>query len=205
MKPKYWNKGKIYLSNKDKVLKNLIKNFPKEHMMLNSNYYHALLNSIIGQQISVSAALSVKKKLFKLKKTISPNTVLKINSRTLKKAGLSKQKIQYIKNISLFFIENKEFIKNIKKIDEKIIKEKLISIKGIGNWTVDMFLIFSYGSSNIAPVGDLGYNKAISKLYNKKLPLKDSYLKKMFKLWSPYNSIATWYLWRSLDPVPISY
>ena len=68
-----------------------------------------------------------------------------------------------------------------------------------------MFLIFSYGSSNVSPIGDLGFNKAISKLYNKKLPLGDSYLKKKYKLWEPYNSVATWYLWRSLDPVAISY
>ena len=103
MKPKYWNKGKIYLSNKDKVLKNLIKNFPKEHMILNSNYYHALLNSIIGQQISVSAANAVKNRFFKLDKNMTPKKLLKIDIRTLKKIGLSRQKIQYIKNISIFF------------------------------------------------------------------------------------------------------
>ena len=85
MKPKYWNKGKIYLSNKDKVLKNLIKNFPKEHMILNSNYYHALLNSIIGQQISVSAANAVKIRFFKLDKNMTPKKLLKIDIRTLKK------------------------------------------------------------------------------------------------------------------------
>ena len=107
MKPKYWNKGKIYLSNKDKVLKNLIKNFPKENMILNSNYYHALLNSIIGQQISVSAANAVKNRFFKLDKNMTPKKLLKIDIRTLKKIGLSRQKIQYIKNISIFFIENK--------------------------------------------------------------------------------------------------
>ena len=85
MKPKYWNKGKIYLSNKDKVLKNLIKNFSKEHMILNSNYYHALLNSIIGQQISVSAANAVKIRFFKLDINMTPKKLLKIDIRTLKK------------------------------------------------------------------------------------------------------------------------
>ena len=205
MKPKYWNKGKIYLSNKDKVLKNLIKNFPKEHMILNSNYYHALLNSIIGQQISVSAANAVKIRFFKLDKNMTPKKLLKIDIRTLKKIGLSRQKIQYIKNISIFFIENKIFINKIDQYDESVIRSKLIDIKGIGNWTIDMFLIFSLGYSNIAPRGDLGFNKAISKLYNKKLPLNDKYLLKIYKLWTPYNSMATWYLWRSLDPIPISY
>tara|TARA_Y100001970_G_scaffold10087_1_gene11930 strand:- start:517 stop:1134 length:618 start_codon:yes stop_codon:yes gene_type:complete len=205
MKPHYWNKGKVFLSNKDKVLKNIINNYPKEHMTLNSNYYYALINSIIGQQISVSAAQSVKKKFFQLNKNITPNKLLKLDNQTLRKVGLSKQKVQYIKNVSLFFIENKDFIKNINQYDELTIKEKLISIKGIGNWTVDMFLIFSIGNSNIAPRGDLGFNKAIAKLYNKKLPLSDRYLSKLYKLWSPYSSQATWYLWRSLDPIPISY
>ena len=205
MKPKYWNKGKIYLSNKDKVLKNLIKNFPKEHMILNSNYYHALLNSIIGQQISVSAANAVKIRFFKLDKNMTPKKLLNFDIRTLKKIGLSRQKIQYIKNISIFFIENKKFINKIDQYDESVIRSKLIEIKGVGNWTIDMFLIFSLGQSNIAPRGDLGFNKAISKLYKKKLPLSDKYLLKIFKLWTPYNSMATWYLWRSLDPIPVSY
>ena len=205
MKPEYWNKGKIYLSNNDNVLKNIINNFSKEHLTLNPNYYHALLNSIIGQQISVSAANSVKNKFFLLDKKMTPKKLLNIDVRTLKKTGLSKQKVQYIKNISLFFIENKEFIKKIHHFDESIIKEKLITIKGIGNWTIDMFLIFSLGYSNIAPRGDLGFNKAISKLYNKKLPLNDKYLLKLYNLWAPYNSMATWYLWRSLDTVAISY
>ena len=138
MKPKYWNKGKIYLSNKDKVLKNLIINFPKEHMILNSNYYHALLNSIIGQQISVSAANAVKIRFFKLDKNMTPKKLLKIDIRTLKKIGLSRQKIQYIKNISIFFIENKKFINKIDQYDESVIRSKLIEIKGVGNWTIDM-------------------------------------------------------------------
>ena len=205
MKPKYWNKGKVFLSNKDEVLKDIIHKYSKEHLNLNSNYYYALINSIIGQQISVSAAQSVKKKFFKSNKNTTPKKLLKINSHTLKKTGLSKQKVKYIKNISSFFIENKEFIKHISTYDEDIIREKMITIKGVGNWTIDMFLIFSLGQSNIFPTGDLGFNKAISKLYKKKLPLKDRYLANLYKLWSPYSSMATWYLWRSLDPEPINY
>ena len=205
MKPKYWSKGKIYLSKNDKVLKNLINNFPKESLKLNPNYYHALLNSIIGQQISVAAANSVKQKFFNLNKNMTPKKLLNFENKSLKMTGLSKQKIQYIKNISTFFLENKSFIKNINQYDENKIKEHLINIKGVGNWTIDMFLIFSLGHSNIAPKGDLGFNKAISKLYNKKLPISDRYLNNLYKLWSPYNSMATWYLWRSLDPIPVSY
>ena len=107
--------------------------------------------------------------------------------------------------MQIFFLENKKFINEINKADDLYIREKLIQIKGIGNWTVDMFLIFTHGSSNIFPTGDLGFIKAISKHYKKDLPLDDDFLSTLLKRWSPYSSIATWYLWRSLDPIPVSY
>ena len=205
MKPKYWNKGKIYLSNKDKVLKKLIQTYRNEYLNLNSNYFHSLINSIIGQQISVSAADSMKTKFFKLKRNITPQTVSKLRTTDLRKCGLSRQKILYIRNISKFFLQNKKFIKNINKTSEEEIYNNLIEIKGVGNWTIHMFLMFSYGSSNIFPTGDLGFLKAISKLYKVKLPISERKLKLLYKKWSPYSSQATWYLWRSLDPIPVNY
>ena len=205
MKPKYWNKGKIYLSNKDKVLKKLIRTYKKEYINLNSNYFHSLINSIIGQQISVSAADSMKTKFFKLKRNITPQTVSKLRTTDLRKCGLSRQKILYIRNISKFFLQNKKFIKNINKSSEEEIYNNLIEIKGVGNWTIHMFLMFSYGSSNIFPTGDLGFLKAIAKLYRTQLPISEKKLKLLYKKWSPYSSQATWYLWRSLDPIPVNY
>jgi DNA-3-methyladenine glycosylase II len=205
MKPKYWNKGKQYLSNKDKVLKKLIQTYKNEYLDLNSNYFHSLINSIIGQQISVSAADSMKTKFFKLKRNITPQTVSKLRTTDLRKCGLSRQKILYIRNISKFFLQNKNFIKNINKYSEEEIYNNLIEIKGVGNWTIHMFLMFSYGSSNIFPTGDLGFLKAISKLYKVKLPVSERKLKLLYKKWSPYSSQATWYLWRSLDPIPVNY
>lgn len=205
MKPRYWNKGKNCLSKKDKVLKKIINEFPNQNLKLNDNSFHALINSIIGQQISVSAANSMKIKLFSLKRNITPRTIKNITNNEFKKCGLSKQKILYISNISEFFLNNKQFTNKLNSFDEKIIREKLIEIKGIGNWTVDMFLLFTHGSSNIFPSGDLGFVKAISKHYKKDLPLSDKYLLKLYKKWSPYSSIATWYLWRSLDPLSVSY
>ena len=205
MKPKYWNKGKIYLSNKDKVLKKLIQTYRNEYLNLNSNYFHSLINSIIGQQISVSAADSIKTKFFKLKRNRTPQTVSKLRTTDLRKCGLSRQKILYIRNISKFFLQNKKFIKNINKSSEEEIYTNLIEIKGVGNWTIHMFLMFSYGSSNIFPTGDLGFLKAISKLYKVQLPISERKLKLLYKKWSPYSSQATWYLWRSLDPIPVNY
>ena len=104
MKPKYWNKGKNYLSNKDKVLKKIIDQFPNQSLKLNDNSFHALINSIIGQQISVSAANSMKIKLFSLKNNITPRSLKNLKNNQLKKCGLSKQKILYINNVSEFFI-----------------------------------------------------------------------------------------------------
>ena len=205
MKPKFWSKGKIYLSNKDKVLKNIISSYSNEHLNINLNYYHSLINSIIGQQISVTAAKSIKNKFFNLHNNISPSNVLNLDLKLIKKCGLSKQKIMYIKNISSFFIKNKKFIKNINNYSEIEIKKILISIKGIGQWTTDMFLIFGLGKSDIFPKGDLGFLKAISISYKKKLPISENNLEKLYSKWTPYNTIATWYLWRSLDPLPISY
>ena len=205
MKPKYWNKGKTYLSNKDRVLKRIINQYPNQSLKLNENSFHALINSIIGQQISVAAANSMKTKLFSLKKNITPKTIKNIKNNDLSKCGLSKQKILYINNIAEFFLENKKFINKIHKFEDQYIREKLIEIKGIGNWTVDMFLIFTHGSSNIFPTGDLGFIKAISIHYKKDLPLDEKFLLRLLKRWTPYSSIATWYLWRSLDPIPVSY
>ncbi|MFL2520432.1 MAG: DNA-3-methyladenine glycosylase family protein [Alphaproteobacteria bacterium] len=205
MKPKYWNKGIIYLSKKDLVLKKLIQTYENEHININYNYFHSLVNSIIGQQISVSAADSIKKKFFRLKRNITPITVLKLSKKDFRVCGLSRQKILYIQNISKFFIKNKKFIKNISQQSEVEIFDKLIQIKGVGKWTIHMFLMFSFGSSNIFPIGDLGFLKAISKQYNIELPINENKLNNLQKKWSPYCSQATWYLWRSLDPIPVNY
>ena len=205
MKPKFWNKGKLYLSNKDKVLKSIISVYPNEYLLINNNYFHCLLNSVIGQQISVQAASSIKKRFFLLKKNISPINIFSIKKKYLREVGLSKQKISYINNIAKFFVQNKKFIWNINNYNEIEIKEKLISIKGVGEWTADMFLIFGLRKLNVFPRGDLGFLKAISKAYNKKLPLTEKNLNLLYNKWAPYNTIATWYLWRSLDPLPVNY
>ena len=205
MKPRFWNKGKLYLSKKDKVLKSIIKNYDEEYLSINNNYFHSLINSIIGQQISVKAASSIKNKFFLLNNNITPIFIKNTKVNKLKKIGLSKQKISYIKNISIFFIENKKFIKNISNFDEKIIRDELINIKGVGPWTIDMFLMFSLGKPNIFPIGDLGLLKSISLSYKKKIPLSENFLNNLYEKWSPYSTIATWYMWRSLDPIPVNY
>ena len=205
MKPQFWNKGKLYLSKKDQVLKAIIFKYSKENLSVNSNYFICLLNAIIGQQISVVAANSIKKRFFSLNKNINPKSIFKLDKRKLKNVGLSRQKILYILNISEYFIENKNFFKYIHNYENDEIIERLISVKGIGKWTADMFLIFSLGRADIFPKGDLGFLKAISLAYNRKIPLSEKNLNIFYERWKPYNTIATWYLWRSLDPIPINY
>ena len=116
MKPKFWNKGRLYLSKKDRILKSIISTYQNEYLSINKNYFHCLLNSIIGQQISVSSANSIKRRFFSLKKNINPISISTIKTKSLREVGLSRQKILYINNISEFFIQNKKFIKNINSI-----------------------------------------------------------------------------------------
>lgn len=201
----YWYKALNDLKRKDKILAKIIINNQKEQLTIRDRYFISLIRAIIGQQISVKAAQSIWVKFKKKYKTISPKKLSKENIRNLRKLGLSKQKASYVKNISNFFLLNKVKIKNWKNLpDDKIINE-LTSIKGIGTWTAEMFLIFSLGRPNVFPIKDLGLLKAISINYKKKLPLQKSFLIKLKKKWHPWCSVATWFLWRSIDPIPVSY
>ena len=201
----YWYKALNDLKRKDKILAKIITNNQKEQLTIRDRYFISLIRAIIGQQISVKAAQSIWVKFKKKYKTISPKKLSKENIRNLRKLGLSKQKASYVKNISNFFLLNKVKIKNWKNLsDDKIINE-LTSIKGIGTWTAEMFLIFSLGRPNVFPIKDLGLLKAISINYKKKLPLQQSFLIKLKKKWHPWCSVATWFLWRSIDPIPVSY
>ena len=201
----YWNKAIKNLKHKDRILAKIISNHHKEYLIVRDKYFVSLLRAIMGQQISVKAAQSIWLKFKKKYKTISPKKLSKENIRNLRKLGLSKQKASYVKNISNFFLLNKVKIKNWKNLpDDKIINE-LTSIKGIGTWTAEMFLIFSLGRPNVFPIKDLGLLKAISINYKKKLPLQQSFLIKLKKKWHPWCSVATWFLWRSIDPIPVSY
>ena len=201
----YWNKAVNDLKQKDKILAKIINSHNKEYLIVRETYFITLIRAIIGQQISVKAAQSIWVKFRKQYRTISAKKLSKENIRNLKKLGLSKQKSSYIKNIANFFIKNKKRIKSWPFLDDYLIIEDLTSIKGIGVWTAEMFLMFSLGRSNIFPVQDLGLLKAISINYKKKLPIKKLFLNKLKKNWSPWCSVATWFLWRSIDPATVNY
>jgi len=207
--PKYWNKAKRFLSKKDKVMSKLIKNYQKpSEIILTSrqDVFYSLCKSIIGQQISVVAANSVFGK-FKKKcnNKIKAQVVSKLTFSELKKCGLSRQKVLGIKNLAKQIINKSFNPKLIEKMNDEEAIIYLSKLRQIGRWSAEMILLFTYNRSNIWPIQDIGLLRAISKNYNKKYLPPESFINLLKKRFSPYCSVATWYLWRSIDPEPIQY
>ena len=204
--PGYWNKAKKILSKKDKVISKLISNYRDGALVTRNDVFFSLCKSIIGQQISVAAANSVFLKFEKkCKGKINPKTINKLSKFSLKSCGLSRQKIRGIKDLAKKIL-NKEFNPNlIKKMNDEEAIEYLSNLRQIGRWSAEMILLFTYNRSNIWPLQDIGLLRAISNNYKKKYFPPKSFLKKLHKRFSPYCSVATWYLWRSIDDEPIQY
>ena len=207
--PKYWSKAKKYLSRKDKIMSNLIKSYksPSETILTSrKDIFFSLCKSIIGQQISVSAANSVFLK-FKKKcnNRINAKVVLKLTNSQIKRCGLSRQKVLGIKNLAKKILDKSFNPRLISKMNDEEAINYLSNLKQIGRWSAEMILLFTYNRPNIWPVQDIGLLRAISKNYKKKYLPPDSYVKLLNKRFSPYCSVATWYLWRSIDPEPIQY
>jgi len=204
--PKYWNSAKRYLKKKDKIMKKLINKYSDNNLTTRKDVFFSLCKSIIGQQISVAAANSVFLK-FRLacKGKINPKAVNLITKSKLKKCGLSRQKIRGIKELAKKYV-NKEFNPNLIKNmnDEEAIKY-LSELRQIGRWSAEMILLFTYNRPNIWPVQDIGLLRAISNNYKKKYLPPENFVNKLYKKFSPYCSVATWYLWRSIDNEPIQY
>jgi len=207
--PKYWNKARQYLSKKDKIISKLIKNYksPSEITLTSrKDIFFSLCKSIIGQQISVVAANSVFLKFRKkCKNKINAKTVSQLTFSQLKSCGLSRQKVIGIKSLAKQILD-KSFNPNlISKMNDEEAIAYLSSLKQIGRWSAEMILLFTYNRSNIWPIQDIGLLRAISKNYNKKYLPPEKFVNKLKKKFSPYCSVATWYLWRSIDPEPIQY
>ncbi len=205
-KPKYWNKAKTYLSKKDKVMKKLINNYKDGALITRNDVFFSLCKSIIGQQISVAAANSVFSKFEKIcKGRINVKNVNKLSVLNLKRCGLSIQKVRGIKNLAKKII-NKEFKPHlIKKMNDEEAILYLSELRQIGRWSAEMILLFTFNRSNIWPLQDIGLLRAISNNYNKKYFPPKKFLDKLYKKFTPYCSVATWYLWRSIDNEPIQY
>jgi len=184
---------------KDDKLKDLINKHPVPEFLYNDNYFEALSKSIIYQQLSGKVAKIIYTRFLDLFKNQipKPNQYLKISNLDLRKIGLSKQKINYIKNLSLFFVDNN--ISQFKKMSVQEISSELISIKGVGQWTIDMFMMFTLCRPDILPVGDLGIKKAFKYLYDLRELPSEKFMIEKSNNWRPYRTIASCYLWKIID------
>jgi len=204
--PTYWYKAKKILSKKDPVLKKIIKKFNKGFLTTRKDPFFSLCRTIIGQQISTKAADSIWLKFEKkCNKKILPEKVLKLPSSSLKGAGLSRQKINYLKNIARSF-NNKTFnIKDLRRMDDEHAINYITQLKGLGIWSAQMFLMFNLNRPDIFPTKDIGLIRAISKNYKTSYPPSNRFLNKISKIHFGYRSVFTWYMWRSIDPTDVEY
>ena len=204
--PKYWAKAKRILSKRDKVMKTLINNYKDGNLVTRNDIFFSLCKSIIGQQISVVAENSVFLKFKnKCKNKINAKTVSKLSFNNLKSCGLSRQKVKGILDLAKRTL-NKSFKPIlIKKMTDEEAIEYLSELRQIGRWSAEMILLFTFNRSNIWPLQDIGLLRAISNNYKKKYFPPKIFLEKLYKKFTPYCSVATWYLWRSIDNEPIQY
>ena len=204
--PVYWKKAKKILSKRDPVLKKIFRKFDKGFLTSRGDPFFSICRTIVGQQISTKAADSIWLKFEKkCKNKIIPRNVLKLSSTSLRSAGLSRQKISYLKNIAKSF-KNKSFnIKDLKKMDDSTAITYITKLKGLGVWSAQMFLMFNLNRPDIFPTKDIGLLRAISKNYKTSYPPSDRYLNKISKRHLGYRTVFTWYMWRSIDPVDVEY
>jgi len=207
--PIYWNTAKKYLSKKDKIMRKLITkyNSPSETILTSrKDIFFSLCKSIIGQQISVMAANSVFLKFKKrCKNKITAKTISKLSITQLRSCGLSRLKAIGIKSLAKQTLDKSFNPKLIPKMSDEEAIVYLSNLRQIGRWSAEMILLFTYNRSNIWPIQDIGLLRAISKNYKKKYFPPESYVRLLNKRFTPYCSVATWYLWRSIDPEPIQY
>ncbi|MFL2677357.1 MAG: DNA-3-methyladenine glycosylase family protein [Dehalococcoidia bacterium] len=202
MKVKYWEEAKKDLSIKDDNLRKIINMSGDEYLNTSKDPFVTLFNSILGQQISVSAATSIKKKITS-KVKITPKDINKISNEILKNCGLSRMKISYLKDLSSKIINKEISFKDLNKFEDNEVIKYLTNVKGIGDWTAEMFMIFHLGRSNILPVKDIGIINSLVNMYGE--DKKNINFEKYYLLWSPWNTVASWYLWRNIDQKIISY
>ena len=207
--PAYWDDACKYLSRRDRVMKRLIPQFGQARLECRGDAFTTLARSIVGQQISVKAAQSVWNKLTaQLDCTdgpLQPQQVGRCSSEGLRSAGLSARKVEYLQDLAVHFGEERVHESQWADMDDEAVIGELVRIRGIGRWTAEMFLMFYLMRPNVMPLDDLGLIKGISLNYFSGEPVSRSEAREVGEAWSPYRSVATWYLWRSLDPVPVAY
>ena len=186
-------------------MKRLIPQVGDACLVSRGDAFVTLARSIVGQQISVKAAQSVWNKFAALSKKITPAGVLKLKVDDMRAAGLSARKVEYLVDLALNFHGKNVSVKEWQHMDDEAIIEELVAIRGIGRWTAEMFLIFHLMRPNVLPLDDVGLINGISQNYFSGEPVSRSDAREVAQAWHPYSTVATWYIWRSLDPLPVEY
>jgi DNA-3-methyladenine glycosylase II len=207
--PAYWDEACRHLSKRDRVMRKLIPQLGEGRLQSRGDAFTTLARSIVGQQISVKAAQSVWDRFAALTpcapNRIHPSTVLALNASDMRSAGLSARKIEYLVDLAAHFDSGAVHVPLWQRMDDEAIIEELVAIRGIGRWTAEMFLIFHLMRPNVLPLDDLGLIKGISVNYFSGEPVSRAEAREVGDAWAPFRSVATWYIWRSLDPLPVDY
>lgn len=202
--PAYWDDAKVELMKRDRILRKLIPQFGDLHLVGRGEPFSTLARSIIGQQISVKAADTVWQRFLEVCPKCTPAQVIKAGER-LAACGLSKRKAEYILDLADHFKAKRVNCDKWMEMEDEDVIADLIQIRGIGRWTAEMFLIFNLLRPNILPLDDVGLLAGISRNYFSGEPVSRSDAREVAANWEPYRTVATWYLWRSLEPVPVAY
>jgi DNA-3-methyladenine glycosylase II len=205
MKPRYWEEAKGHLAKRDRVLRRIIRAHPDANLRTRGDAFATLARSIVGQQISVKAAQAVWERFEALAVRMVPAAVAGLDDEAMRAAGLSRMKVAYLKDLAQRFHAGTLRPRRWSRMDDEAIVADLVQVRGIGRWSVEMFLIFHLMRPDVLPVGDLGLQRAMERLYNDGDPLTKDGMREIAAPWRPWSSVATWYLWRSLDPVPVEY
>ncbi len=211
--PPYWQEACKHLSKRDRVMRKLIADHGSAGLRSRGDAFTTLARSIVGQQISVKAAQSVWEKLLRVmgadpgadRGPLLPADMLARSGDELRLAGLSARKVEYLLDLARHFHEEKVHVAQWQEMDDEAIIDELIDIRGIGRWTAEMFLIFYLMRPNVLPLDDLGLIKGISQSYFSGEPVSRAEARDVAEAWSPFRTVGTWYLWRSLDPLPVTY
>lgn len=203
--PAYWTDACSHLSRRDRVLKRLIPRFGDACLESRGDAFVTLARSIVGQQISVKAAQAVWNRFEVLPKRMTPANVLKLKVDDMRAAGLSARKVEYLVDLALHFDSGRIHVRQWQGMDDEAIIAELVAIRGIGRWTAEMFLMFHLLRPDVLPLDDVGLVKGISLNYFSGEPVSRIEVRELAEAWAPWRSVATWYMWRSLEPLPVAY
>ncbi len=205
MKPEYWDRAKRALSRADPVMGAIIRRHPRAHLVPRGDPFQTLARAIVGQQISVRAAQSVWDRVAACLVDVTPENVLQRERSRLRACGLSDRKVEYIADLARHFADGTIQVARWPAMDDEAVIAELVQVRGIGRWTAEMFLIFNLLRPDVLPLDDLGLQRAIRLSYFGKRQISLKTMRRLGEPWRPWRSVATWYLWRSLDPVPVEY